>query len=201
MRVNTRLAAALLCAFAFTVLGQHEAHDTKKPAMDPAMMEAMMKAGMPGDPHKKLDAFVGTWDTKITTWMMPGADPMTSVGKSTNLWVLDGRYIEQRFAGDFMGAPFNGLGFTGYDNVKKQYFGTWMDSMSTGMMVSTGSMSADGKTFTFTGSMSDPMTGKDSPLEEKITITDADHHTMEMWSPGPDGKMFKMMEIAYSRKK
>ena len=45
------------------------------------------------------------------------------------------------------------------------------------------------------------MTGKDSPVEEKLTIVDKDHHTLEMWSPGPDGKMFKMMEIKYARKK
>jgi hypothetical protein len=49
--------------------------------------------------------------------------------------------------------------------------------------------------------MPDPVTTKDTPFEEKITLVDADHHTLEMWTPGPDGKMFKMMEIAYSRKK
>ena len=41
----------------------------------------------------------------------------------------------------------------------------------------------------------------DAPIEEKVTIADKDHHTMEMWSPGPDGRMFKMMEIVYTRHK
>ncbi|HYI12480.1 MAG TPA: DUF1579 domain-containing protein [Thermoanaerobaculia bacterium] len=203
MKIKVHLAAALLCAFAFPVLGQHDhahPHDAKAP-MDPAMMEAMAKAGTPSDPHKKLDVFAGTWDTTISMWMAPGTDPMSHKGKSTNAWIMDGRYLEQRFEGEMMGMPFTGLGYTGYDNVKKQYFGTWMDSMSTGMMTSTGSVSADGKTYTFDASMADPMTGKDAPIKEKIIVTDADHHTMEMWTPGPDGKMYKMMEIAYSRKK
>ena len=204
MKLKVYLTGAVLCLFAFTAVAQHDhsSHGAaKKPEMDPAMMEAMMKAGTPGDPHKKLDGMVGSWDTKITMWMMPGMDPMNSTGTSTNQWVMGGRYLEQRFKGDFAGMPFEGVGYTGYDNVKKQYWGTWMDNMSTGMMTSTGSVSADGKTWEFDATMADPMTGKDSVAKEKITIADADHHTMEMWVPGPDGKMFKNMEIAYSRKK
>jgi hypothetical protein len=208
MKLKVCLTAALLSLFAFTAMAQHDhgaapakpAEAAAKPAMDPAMMEAMMSAGTPGDAHKKLDPFVGTWDTKISMWMMPGTDPMTHTGTSTNAWVMGGRYLEQRYKGDVMGMPFEGIGYTGYDNIKKQYWGTWMDSMSTGVMSSAGTAS-DGKTFEFAATMADPMTGKDSTSTEKLTITDADHHTMEMWSPGPDGKLFKMMEIAYTRKK
>ena len=207
MKLKVCLTGALLCVFAFTAVAQHD-HSTQSlpvpvpaPAMDPATMEAMMKAGIPGDPHKKLDGMVGSWDTKITMWMMPGLPPMGSTGTSTNQWVMGGRYLEQRFKGDFMGQSFEGLGYTGYDNVKKQYWGTWMDNMSTSMMTSTGTVSADGKTWEFDGVMSDPMTGKDCNVKEKVTVIDADHHTMEMWAPAPDGKMFKNMEIAYTRRK
>lgn len=174
----------------------------KKPApppMDAAAMEAMMKAGTPAEAHKALNEFVGTWDTKISMWMAPGTDPMVSTGTSENRWIMGGRYLEQRFNGSVMGAPFEGIGYTGYDNMKKQYWGVWMDNMSTWLMLSTGQR--DGKTYSFDATMPDPMTGKDAQIQEKITMVDADHHTMEMWGPGPDGKTFKMMEIAYSRKK
>jgi hypothetical protein len=198
MKIKVSIAGAMLLAFAFSTF----AHDEKKkPEMDPAMMDAMMKAATPGDPHKKLDGMIGSWDTKITMWMMPGSDPMTSTGTSENKWIMGGRYVEQRFTGSFMGTPFEGIGYSGYDNVKKQYFGTWMDNMSTGMMSSTGSVDADGKTWNFTSTVPDPMTGKDMNVEEKVVIVDPDHHTMEMWMPAPDGTTFKSMEIAYSRKK
>ena len=202
MKLKVYLTGALLCLFALTAVAQHD-HGQKPaaaPAMD-SMMDMMAKAGTPGDAHKKLDGMVGTWDTKVKFWMMPGTDPMMSGGMSTNQWVMGGRYLEQRYKGDMAGMPFEGVGYTGYDNVKQQYWGTWMDSMSTGMMTSTGSVSADGKSWDFTATMSDPMTGKDSTAKEKITIVDADHHTLEMWAAGPDGKMFKNMEINYSRKK
>jgi hypothetical protein len=196
MRKLLALASALL----FVCVSLAAQEKPKKPEMDPAAMEAMMKAAMPGPMHKALEPMIGTWDTKVTTWMMPGADPIAGTGTSENKWILGGRYIEQRFKGDFMGMPFEGLGHIGYDNVKKQYFGTWMDNMGTGMMTST-STGSSGNTMTFKAMFADPMTGKDTAMEEKVTFVDADHQLFEMWAPGPDGKMFKSMEIAYTRKK
>jgi hypothetical protein len=195
MRKTLVLSMAVLvsvCAFA--------QDKPKKPEMDPAMMEAMMKAAMPGAAHKALEGMIGSWDTKVTSWMMPGADPISGTGTSESKWILGGRYVQQTFKGDFMGMPFEGLGYSGYDNVKKQYFGTWMDNMSTGMMTSVGS-GGSGNMMSFKGTFADPMTGKDTTVDEKITVIDADHMNMEMWAPGPDGKMFKSMLIEYSRKK
>jgi len=97
--------------------------------------------------------------------------------------------------------PFSGIGYTGYDNIKKQYVGTWMDTMSTAMMQSAGTSDASGKNFEFSSTMDDPVTGKAVTTKSTMTVTDENHHTMEMWMPAPDGKMFKMMEINYTRKK
>ena len=200
MRVKLSFAFALLLLCVPAFAQEHHHSEAKKPQMDPKMMEAMMAAGTPGAAHKVLDGMVGTWNTKMTFWFAPGADPMGGEGISESKWVMGGRYIEQRFTGTMMGMPFEGLGYTGYDNVKKQYWGTWMDNMSTGMMMSTGSMGADG-TMTFHATYPDPMTGKDVKYEEKIKVVDADHTIFEMWAPGPDGKMYKQMEIHYTRKK
>jgi len=194
------LAATLVAAFTAT-LAFAEDPKTKEAADEQAAMMAMMKAGTPGDAHKKLGPMVGTWDAAMKMWMKPGAPPTEASGVSTNTWALDGRWIEQRFAGTFMGMPFNGIGYTGYDNVKKEYIGTWIDNFGTQMMVSNGNLGADGKTYTFTSSMSDPMSGKTMPVQEKVTVVDDDHHVMEMWGPAPDGRMYKMMEITYTRKK
>ena len=199
MRKTLVLSLAVLllvsvCAFA------QDKPAAKKPEMDPAMMEAMMKAAMPGAAHKALEGMIGTWDTKVTSWMMPGADPIVGTGWSENKWILGGRYVQQNFKGDFMGMPFEGLGYSGYDNVKKQYFGTWMDNMGTGIMTSVGT-GGSGNTMTYKGTFADPMTGKDTTVDEKVTVIDNDHMNFEMWAPGPDGKMFKSMLIEYSRKK
>jgi hypothetical protein len=74
-----------------------------------------------------------------------------------------------------------------------------MDTASTGMMISKGTMA--GNVMKSSASMADPVTGKMTTMSMKTTVTDNDHHTMEMWGPGPDGKNYKMMEITYTRKK
>ena len=200
MRKTVLFGASLLIVCA-SVLAADEPKKPRQPsAEEQAAMEAMMKAATPGEMHKKLTPMVGVFDLKITMWNMPGQPPTNSTGTSENTWVLGGRFIEQKATGDFMGMPFLGIGYTGYDNIKKIYVGTWMDNFGTQVMISTGTTD-DGKTYNFDSSVSDPMTGKTQPVKEKITVVDDDHHVMEMWGPGPDGKMYKMMEITYTRKK
>jgi Protein of unknown function (DUF1579) len=165
-----------------------------------AMMDMMAKYSTPGAEHKKLESFVGTWDTTAKMWMDPTAPPQESKGTSENKMALGGRFLEQRFEGTFMGQPFSGVGYTGYDIYKKQYVGTWMDTMGTQIMSSTGTADASGK-MTFTGSVDDPMTNKKMDFKETITVVDNDHHVFEMWMPGPDGKMFKTLEINYTKRK
>ena len=172
----------------------------KRPAAmdEKAAMEAMQKAGTPGEAHKKLEPMVGNFDVRVKMWMDPSKPADESTGTSENTWVLGNRFVQMKYDGTFMGQPFTGIGYTGYDNVTQKYVGTWMDSASTGVMVSKGSMS--GNVMTSSASMPDPMTGKVATITEKVTVTDNDHHKMEMWGPGPDGKNYKMMEITYTRK-
>jgi hypothetical protein len=173
----------------------------KQQADEKAAMEAWMKAATPGDAHKKLADLEGTFEATVRMWDKPGAKPNVSKGTSENRLILGGRWLEQRFTSTFMDQPFEGLGYTGYDNIKKQYVGTWMDSMSTGIMLSTGQPDKAANSYVFAGMMDDPMTGKSMPIEEKFVVHGPDRHVMEMYVPGPDGKMHKNMEIEYLRKK
>lgn len=195
MKIRIWSVLGIFALVASVATAQQEQMDEK------AMMDAMVKAATPGEPHKKLDPFVGTWNVSTKMWNAPGTPPAEGTGSATARWVLGGRYVEQQFTGDFMGMPFNGLGYTGYDNVKKQYVGTWMDSFSTSIMVSAGVADPSGKVMAFAGTMDDPMTGKTMRMDQKIIVIDNDKHIMEGWMPGQDGKPFKMMELTYTRKK
>ena len=205
MKVRSSLAGVL--ALGMVILGSATATgDDKKaakagPPDEKAMMEAMAKAGTPGDAHKKFEPMVGTFETKAKMWMDPSKPAEESSGKTESKWVLGNRFVHEAYEGTFMGQPFSGMGYWGYDNITKKYTGTWMDSMGTAMMNSTGKMDASGKVLTYTSMMNDPMTGKLCKITEKVTVTDNDHHMLEMWGPDPSGKNYKMMEITYVRKK
>ena len=212
--MQLKIRAQALALAAMTVAGLAAADTTKKPADagkkpaeqaagpdEKAMMEKWVQVATPSAGHKALEPVVGTWDAKITMWMAPGAPPQESTGTSENKWVLGGRFVEQRYEWNFMGQPFSGVGYTGYDNFKKKYVGTWMDTMGTMIMVSEGSADATGKNLSMASTIDDIMTGKPTHVKTEIKIADADHHVMEMWGPDPTGKQFKTMEIRYTRKK
>jgi len=199
MRLKLAVALALVAVCTSLVAQtqqQHQMSPEEKKAMD-----AWMKYMTPSEGHKALGGMIGTFDAKVTMWPQPGAPAQTSTGISVNTWVLGNRFVQQNFTGSFMGMPFQGIGYTGYDNGKKEYVGTWIDNFGTGVMTSTGNTPDNGKTYTFKSMTTDPMTGKDMPGQSHMTVVDADHHMMDMWAPSPDGKMFKMMQIEYSRQK
>jgi hypothetical protein len=165
------------------------------------MMKAWMAIASPGEAHKKLEPVVGSFTVATKMWMDPSKPAEATSGTSENKWALGGRFVEQRVEGTAMGQPFSGVGYTGYDNYKKKYVGSWMDSMGTMIMTSTGTADASGKKLTFWSTMDDVMTKKTIKVKSTVTIVDNDHHTYEMWSPAPDGKMFKSLEVQYTRKK
>lgn len=160
------------------------------------MMDAMTKMVAPGPMHEKLKSMEGHWKASVKSWMGPG-EPVVSDGECTETMMLGGRYLVENYKGTMMNAPFEGQGIIGYDNMQKVYVSNWIDTMSTGIMSSTGTIDDAGRTLTFTGSMPG-MDGKPAPYRMVVTIVDHNNHKAEMYSTMGDKEM-KMMEIDYTR--
>jgi hypothetical protein len=165
-----------------------------------AMMKAWEAYMTPGTPHEMLKSQDGKWDAKITSWMAPGAPPTESKGTATNRMIMGGRYQEAKFTGSFSGMPFEGQSIVGYDNIKKVFVSTWVDNMGTGIMVTEGPWDEASKSITFTGTMTDPTTGKDCKIREIMTFVDAKTQKMEMYNTPAGGSEYKAMEIVYTKK-
>ena len=161
-------------------------------------MQALVQANQPGPHQKALEQFAGTWDVSATFWPAPGAPPVTFTGTADHKMIMGGRYLQQQVKAEMMNMPFEGMGLWGYDNLKKEHISTWIDSTSTGIMVSRGTDEAD-KVFTFNGEYLDS-TGKTRKVKEVLRIQDANKLLAEMYETGPDGKEFKNMEMIYTRK-
>jgi hypothetical protein len=164
-----------------------------------AMMEIYKKAGTPGDPHKLLARLEGSWLTRSKGWMDPDAPPMESTGECEQKMLFDGRYLQQVYTGDMMGAPFSGICLLGYDNHTGKYQSTWIDSMSTGIYFFEGTASADNRTITQECSYDDPVKGP--CLWRTVTrIRDDNTQEFEMYLTPKGGKEEKMMEMTATRK-
>ena len=172
------------------------------PGMDPAAAAKMMAYGTPGAEHKVLESKAGKWHGKGKFWMDPAAPPMESEMDTEYTMIMGGRFLTDSTKSDMGGMPFEGHGLNGFDNLSKKYVATWIDNMGTGIMSMEGTYDPASKTMTMTGNMPDPTVGKATPMKMITKDTDANSFTMEMHCTSPkDGKLFKCMEIAYTRAK
>jgi hypothetical protein len=168
--------------------------------MDPVAMMKMKALMSPGEAHKVFEAFVGKWNYTGKFWMTPDSPAQDMTGAAEHTLIYGGRFLKQVIEGPWMGEKFEGLGYLGYDNIRKQYVTTWIDSAATGIMTVSGQYDAATKTLTQGGENSCPLTGEVNRKGRSMwTINDADHNTFVSYSVGPDGKEFKVMELVYTR--
>jgi hypothetical protein len=180
-------AAATCLAVAGTLAAQE---------MTPEQLAAFDEAVTPDENHAVLEPLVGSWNHAVTFYPAPGAQPMEMTATSEAEMTMGGRYLVTEIHGDFLGTPFEGREVMGYDKVKGKYFALFHDNMSTGPLVSWGAWDPATRMLTMEGTLADPMTGE---LEKRIRNTtqfldDGSVHS-ENWGPGPDGEMYKTMEI------
>ncbi|MEZ6164762.1 MAG: DUF1579 family protein [Phycisphaerales bacterium] len=212
--MNTRtlsaFAAGVITASTLTILiasgPEHKDHQdgVSEKEMDQMMemspeemMAAMAMIGTPGEQHEKLMKTVGEWTAKASFIMDPAAPPQESTGTMSISPALGGRFVKCDFKMDFMGQPFEGLAYTGYDNAHAQYVSIWMDTMSTKITYMEGNHNKDGA-LEMHGTATTPM--GDNPMKIVTTHDDDDHFTDHFYDKMPDGTWFNSGSISYTRK-
>jgi len=173
------------------------------------MMQQMAEMSKLNENHKLLSSLDGDWDYAVKMWMDgdTSGTPQESKGTATRKTIMDGRYVTMDVNGTMQipGAdgkpadvPFHGMALEGYDNVKKKFVGSWIDSMGTGIEFSEGKYDPATKTFTYSMEM-EPMPGMKTKVREVMKIVD-DTHMMLEWYETHGAKEKKTMEIAYTKK-
>jgi Protein of unknown function (DUF1579) len=163
-------------------------------------MKVMQDYMTPGDVHKMIAKYDGTWNSAVSVWMKPGAQPMASKSVAVNTMILGGRYQQSKITGDYGGMPFEGFSLLSYDNAKKIFTSTWLDNFGTGTMTLEGTWDGTSKTITFKGKMFDPMSSKDIDVKETIQYVDDNTVKQAMFVESASGE-FKTMEITSTRAK
>ncbi len=173
--------------------------------MDAKTQEMMAKwqaYASPSAKHKILDALVGQWNHSGKWWMDPNGPPETFAGTSEIKWILGGRFLQHtaQGPGEKGHPPFEGMGYTGFDNSSEKYQTMWIDNMGTGMMRGEGTYDAAKKELNERGTFSNHVVAS-SDYRGVFRFIDDDHYKYEFYSSGPDGKEFLSMSIDYKRKK
>lgn len=161
------------------------------------MMESLIEYATPGPNHDYLKSMAGKWKTVTKAWFGPG-EPQTTEGTAEFSVILGGRYVTEKFSGAFMGQSFEGFGLYAYDNYKKEFVGTWADTLGTGLLISRGSLDASGRQLTLRGIYDDPVTGQAQKIRMVTRTMDDGSRIMTMYGEAGDEEM-KQMEITYTR--
>ena len=189
------LALAIACLLAPAALSLAQSGQTG------AQKQEMPPMPKPGPEHELFKEDVGTWDAVVETYMEPGAPPSKSKGVETNTIGCGGLCLITEFKGEMgPGVTFHGHGTATWDAAKKKYVGSWVDSMSTSLMISEGTW--DPASRSFTGYMEGPdMSGTIVKMKSVSEYKGPDARVFTMYGPGESGKEPVTMRITYTRRK
>jgi len=160
--------------------------------------KAWMEYMTPGPMHNLMAESVGEWKAKSTFWMTPDAEPLVMEGTATSEMIMDGRYLKTMHKGSMMGMPFEGIMLQGFDNATEKFTSIWIDNLGTGTSVSSGTYEEERNSIFFTGSMVDPVSGKNINFKQVVKFIDDNHQVFEMYQDY-EGKDYKSMEVDVTR--
>lgn len=176
------------------------------PAMDPALAagyQRYMELSQPGPMHGKLASLVGTWEVSISIAMGgPGSSFATSKGKATYRWLMEGRWLAMEVEGSLMGAPYRSFRILGYDNYKKRFVSSGVDSMTTTLLRSEGALDQSGKVMLSYGLMDEPITDEHDKTVKYVTrFLSDDEHVFEVHDITNFEDNTKVVEMVFTRSK
>ena len=146
--------------------------------------------------HARLARLAGLWNVKQSLWLKHGEPPQTDLEMAEFIAVLGGRALRQdlRISSS---TPFQGIGFTGYDNITRTYYTSWMDVNFTDLLVLRGIRDERTNTWRFSGSMSG-VDGTPTPTRQELKILDEDHFVVRYFET-KGGSETLAVKLEYSR--
>src|SRR5947207_3559888 len=109
----------------------------------------------PGKNHELLKRFDGSWQVHGKFWDETGKSTAEFTFVETGTLCCNGLWLIYTDKGEYQGKPYEGHGTLGYDEHKKKFVGTWVDSMGTSIDIGEGSLDEKGKVFTYVSAVPD----------------------------------------------
>lgn len=158
-------------------------------------------APQPTKEHQWLKQFVGEWSSHSKAEPGPGQPGFECKGTFTAK-MLGEFWVVNEMSADFMGSPMNGVQSIGYDEQKKKYVGTWIDSMSSFIWHYEGSVDKSGKILTLEAEGPNFMTGQGkTKFQDIYEFKSPDEYQIKSTMLGDDGKWITFMTGVAKRTK
>lgn len=152
----------------------------------------------PAKEHEWLKQLAGEWTTEGECVGGPGQPPVKTKG-SESARSVGGFWIHSEQKGEIMGMPFTGLLTLGYDEKKKKYVGTWVDSFNAHLWTYEGTVEGNTLTLFSEGPRMDDPT-KLGKYREVLEVKSPDHKVFTS-AIEHEGKWTVFITVQYQRKK
>ena len=155
-----------------------------KPNPMEAMIERSKRLSEPGPSHKRLERFLGKWETETRFYVFGTA---TTPEKATAefSWLVKGRWLKGSWSGAFGGQPAEGFILIGYDNFRQNYVTTAVTSLDTRMSCTRGDMESDKALMTY-------------GTYDEYTTGEPDRMIKHVWRfVSPDKIVFERYDLAF----
>jgi hypothetical protein len=174
------------------------AGNTKKANPEEEMLKAIEAAATPGENHEIFKRMEGNWTTTNKYWSAQGAPAQESKGTAEFTTVLGGRFVEEKFDSTFADKPFQGIGYTGYNNVRKKFVSSWMDVGSTGILMTEGTLDKTGKTIESKGWYQLPG-GTSKQFRTVFKFVSDQEMVYGHFERGKNGREYQSLEVRYTK--
>lgn len=186
---------------ALLVAGSAAAQQTAKEAGPMGDASVYDKFLRPGDNHKILERFVGTWKGDLKA-LLHGTPPKEVPMQETleARWILDGRFLETQFTFQINGEKIQGETIMGFNGGNQKFTRLYISAVDVRETFSHGVYIRAKDTLVFRGLEHDPVTGDDFERRDVYLFgPDKNKIGYERIYNMADGSDIKVVEGTYTR--
>lgn len=166
-----------------------------------AMMVRAKQYTTPGEEHRLLERFLGSWDT-ATRITMAGMGQDAEKGTATFQWLMEGRWLQGSARGTIMGMAFETFLLMGYDKLKMSYVTAMVNSLDTALVTSEGDLDPGGEVLLAYGTLDEYLTGEHDKMVKYVwRFLSDDEILLEVHDLPIGEKNTQVLEIRYTRAK
>lgn len=186
----------------------------------PLVMDGMIVKASPTEPHKVLNALVGSWWGTATVWSTPGGTPAVFECEVVREWderrlfVIERIYVsnpkppkaENSFEYDSLkglvfqrDAPFEGMSMFGFSASQRRFVGLWTDSSDAAVSAGTGKYDADAGMLSLIHTSPGARSAARAGVRTVMVSALPNAQTIEHRAILPSGQEFKYFEATVSR--
>lgn len=181
-----------------------------KPVADE--LPTMVRNGLPGPMHERLNALLGKWQVEMTIYIAGGTPEKPIISRDLTCrreWIAEtgNRYLRDVTEGSVGGNPYYRMGLLGYSTMDKGYEWVTVDALNANMMIYRGrngdssqdiSMSGE---FTDQGVLGEHYVGKSVRMRTVIHIESSERNVVELYVTPPQAHEFLAARAIYTRLK